>query len=508
MTTIIYIPLDERPVNLHFPGWLLANESDIQLITPPLKLLGAKKTPAGLDKLWAWMDEKLPQAQYLIASLDMLFYGGIVPSRLHHYEEEHCQAILQRLTDVKANYPALKICAFSLIMRVPSYNSCDEEPDYYEKYGERIFRWGWLQDQVGRGQGGTSEKAELAQILASIPEDIRADYVGRRKLNHFVNTKAIQLTAEGILDFLVIPLDDCAEYGFSAAEQRTLLTLVEEHTLQDRIHIYPGADEIGCTLLCRIYNELKEQKPRVYVRYSSVMGPQLVPRYEDRPLGESIKSQVTVCGGIMVDNSTEADLILMVNSPTLGGAKMQEAADAVFNKDTSYHSFRNLREFSESISYYLSNGKNVALGDVSFGNGADHELMRMLAKQGSLQRLTSFAAWNTPGNTLGTVIAHAMIRIQNKQDQVVPDKFLMDRFVEDWGYQVLVRTHLREEAEKLGITYFDLRDEGPKISKIALDELHNFMEEYLGAFQSRYQLNQVYFPWNRLFEIGLVSQTK
>ena len=81
------------------------------------------------------------------------------------------------------------------------------------------------------------------------------------------------------------------------------------------------------------------------------MGSHIIPRYEDRPLGESIKSQITVCGGIMVDNSLEADVILMVNSPTLNHGAMQEASRAVLDKDTSYYSFRNLRAFVESIAY-------------------------------------------------------------------------------------------------------------------------------------------------------------
>lgn len=506
MTKIVYIPLDERPVNLKYPATILKNEDKVRIVTPPVELLGQKKTPAPLQQLWNWLDDNCGEADYLVTSLDQLIYGGIVPSRLHSYDQDQCEVYLENLVKLKAKYPKLKIFAFNLIMRVPAYNSSDEEPDYYDHYGESIYNWGWLQDQIARGQGSSDEQKKLEDILAIIPEAIQKDYGSRRNINHFVNQQAIKLVEDDVINFLVIPLDDCAEYGFSAAEQRKLLKIVEEKSLHHQVHIYPGADEVGCTLITRIYNEIHQKKPRVFVRYSSTTGAQMIPRYEDRPLGESIKSQITVCGGIVVDNSLEADLILMVNSPTLSGRNMQEAAQAVVDKDTSYYSFRNLREFSIALNYYLETGKKVALADVSFGNGSDHELMQILAKEQVLTKLTSYGAWNTPGNTIGTVLAHALVRINQEAGISAADQFLLDRYVEDWGYQVLVRAELRDRAEELGITYFDLKDQKEQIQDLALKKLREFMAEYLGQDNDNYQLLEVAFPWHRLFEIELFTR--
>ena len=508
MTTIAYIPLDERPVNLVFPQALAKSTPEITLRIPSAGLLGSKKRPADLVGLWNWLEGALSEADYLLCSLDMLFYGGIVPSRLHQQNKKQAQAHLHRLERLKERYPDIHIFAFNLIMRVPAYNSGDEEPDYYKHYGESIFRWGWLKDQISRGQGGEQERKELSEVMAFIPEEVKGDYLKRRELNHFVNSEAIKLVERGIIDFLVIPLDDCAEYGFSAAEQRQLLRYVEQGTLQQRIHIYPGADEVGSTLLCRIYNQIKGAKPRIFVRYSSTMGPQIIPRYEDRPLGESIKSQITVCGGVMVESSLEADLVLMVNSPTLNHGTMQEASRAVLDKDTSYYSFRNLREFVESTSYYLSAGKKVALADVAFGNGADHELMQMLGSVDLLGKLHSYAAWNTPGNTIGTVLAHSLIQLRAPRAPGQLSKFVLDRYLEDWGYQALVRSALIPYAEGSGANYFDLGDKQPQIQETALDLLQNFILTHLGALKDVYSLESVYFPWNRLFEIGFASKLK
>jgi len=505
MATILYIPLDERPVNLLFPQAILESQSHspITLITPPASLLGAKKTPADRKGLWNWLEEHAPRAHGLLCSLDTLLYGGIVPSRLHHYSHEELIRELHRLGQLKEKWQGLTVFASNLIMRVPAYNSSDEEPHYYHDYGEKIFRWGWLQDKLSRKPEPKLQE-ELSEVIASIPNWIRDDYLQRREKNHMVNLEAIKLAASGIIDFLVIPLDDCAEYGFSASEQRTLLKEVEKNILHRRVHLYPGADEVGSTLLCRMYQAIKGYKPRVFVRYSSTTGEQMIPRYEDRPLGESIKSQITVCGGVLVDNSSDADLVLMVNSPTLNHGTMQEASAATVEKDTSYYSFRNLREFVENMAYHLQVGRKVALADVAFGNGADHELMGMLAQADLLGQLHSYAAWNTPGNSLGTVLAHSLIRLHDESPNAgLPCKFILDRYVEDWGYQVLVRKYLRDHCSELGITYFDLKDRQPQIQEVALGMLREFTDKYLRPFQGHYQIDSVYFPWNRLFEIGL-----
>ncbi|MBC8932469.1 DUF4127 family protein, partial [Escherichia coli] len=54
------------------------------------------------------------------------------------------------LRGIKKEFPDKKIFLSNLIMRTPKYNSSDEEPDYYEQYGEAIFRYGWLKDKAAR----------------------------------------------------------------------------------------------------------------------------------------------------------------------------------------------------------------------------------------------------------------------------------------------------------------------------------------------------------------------
>lgn len=94
---------------------------------------------------------------YAVISIDMLVYGGIVPSRLHHQTTRECLDRLHLLADLRARYPQVKLFAFSLIMRAPCYNSADEEPDYYAEHGSSLFRVGVLRDKIQRNLATAEE---------------------------------------------------------------------------------------------------------------------------------------------------------------------------------------------------------------------------------------------------------------------------------------------------------------------------------------------------------------
>ena len=62
------------------------------------------------------------------------------------------------------------------------------------------------------------------------------------------------------------------------------------------------------------------------------------------------------------------------------------------------------------MGYYQSRGYVVACADVAYANRADLKLVPLLKREVALEKLDGYAAWNTAGNTLGTVVAHAAVR--------------------------------------------------------------------------------------------------
>ncbi|QYR23609.1 DUF4127 family protein [Paenibacillus sp. sptzw28] len=512
MGKIVYLPLDERPCNAKFPMQIAAS-SDLKLTAPPRSLLGNKKQPAPYGALKDWLIAETVQADILIISLDMLVYGGIVPSRLHHLSGRECSERFGTLIECRKRNPWLRIYAFNLIMRAPACNSSDEEPDYYEEFGVRLARNGWLSDKTIREGLSDEERLELQQIRSELPETVTRDFIGRRETNTTVNHMAVDLVRQGAIDFLIIPLDDNAKYGYSSHEQRQLLLSAEKHQLLDRIHIYPGADEIGCTLLARVFCELKNYRPEIYIRHSSTNGPFVIPKYEDRSLGESIKSHITAAGAFIADSSAAADAILMVNSPPAGQYDMAETSQSFSERHASYFSEVNLREFAQAIDVYTEKGKMVALADVGTCNGADEPLMKLISKSGLLPRISAYAGWNTSGNTLGTVIAHAIIESFYRKAEVVLQQeasrsrrsreFYLARLVEDWGYQSIIRREVaRDYLEALGGNYFDISAAASQVHELIRGKMNAFITQYLHDLQpDRIKLGRVELPWRRMFEV-------
>ena len=135
MKKIVYLPLDERPCNYSFVGFLSEGNEKYILARPDLSIMGDKKIPAKYDEIKSFLLEECRDADSLIIAVDTLLYGGIIPSRLHYMTVYEVTSRVDVIKDIKRENPALKIYAFSLVMRCPCYSTDDEEPDYYGKVG-------------------------------------------------------------------------------------------------------------------------------------------------------------------------------------------------------------------------------------------------------------------------------------------------------------------------------------------------------------------------------------
>lgn len=499
MKNIIYVPLDERPCNYAFMP-MIARGTEYSVLVPPLELLGAKKTPADTQNLWNWVFQHAGSAEGAILSIDMLVYGGIVPSRLHYLSVDQCRESLENVKKLRSINHSIKIYAFNLIMRCPTYSSSDEEPDYYENYGHEIFKTGYLRHKTELGLCSPEDAEELKAIKNRLPDNILQDYADRRQINREVNKLSVNLVRDGVIDFLVIPQDDSSPFGFTAVDQRLLRTSISENNLNMMVYMYPGADEVGMTLFARMVNQDKKLRPNVCVRFSSINSPYIIPLYEDRMLYESIKYQVLCAGGLICSSLPEADVVLMVNSPV---EKMAEAWEQG-NKNIHYDINRNLIEFTEYMDYIVNTKKMAcAVADVAYANGGDLELVNNLRTKKLLFKLSSYAGWNTSSNTLGTAITQAFIR-HIYQDCRSHLDFLGLRYVEDAAYCSHVRKYVTDHCmPAAGLNYF--KTDGPrgKVSEIVKIELQKFADSRLTDDHYKIKIEDVYMPWSRMFEVGL-----
>lgn len=487
----LFLPLDERPCNADFPKMLANTNQQLTLLMPESRILAHKRKAADFEGIKAYLLEHCQEADNAVISLDMLLYGGLIPSRLHHLDIVELENRLDVISMLKIHNPQLKIYAFQCIMRCPQYNSSEEEPDYYEDYGYALFRKSYLEDKEVRDTLTKQEQDELHSI--HIPQEYEKDYESRRHTNVQMNAKTLELLEKHMIDFLVIPQDDSSPYGYTAMDQKKILAQVKEKHLEYRCMVYPGADEVGMSLLTRAYNTFYNRQLSIYPLYASILGPTIIPRYEDRPMYESLKSHIQVTGAKMAHSIEDADAILAINCP---GKYMQESFDDV--KDITYTSYRNLMSFALMIDDFIKKGYKVGLCDSAYSNGGDIDLITYLDHFDVLDKLYAYAGWNTNCNTLGTVLS----QMQLAED--IPLNNNIYRYIEDGFYQADVRKYVVEhDLKELGLSYYDFKDQQ--------DVVEERISHYLLEHYNRLKLSQHYpiqqlkvsMPWKRMFEIGM-----
>lgn len=497
---IIYIPLDERPCNYQYPIRAVKTVNKIEVVVPDPELLGYKKKEANSEKIWSFIKRSIKDNDILVISAEMLMYGGLVPSRLHHKNISEQTSFYNKLIELKEMYPDITIYLSNLIMRTPQYNSADEEPDYYEEHGLNIFKIGMFIDKTNRGTITELEVQEFNRIQKIVPQDIISDFCDRREFNKKLTLKLIDLVKIGIIDFMVIPQDDSHEFGFTAMDQNEIYPQINNLNLSEKVLVYPGADEVGYELLARATNQIYNRTPKIYVEYSSLKGPFIIPTYEDREIGESLKSHVLVTGSRLVHTPEEADFILAYNTP---GEMMIESSMQKTDLLISFDRNRNLSYFVSEVKRQIRDGKKVVICDAAFSNGGDIQLLEMLASDsGVISKIQAYRGWNTNCNTLGSALAEGIFSL-NSNEKLKRDNNIAC-ICDDIFYQAIIRGNIAgHELSQRGLDYFDLKEKKDEIKKIVIDNISRYMNVFLHDEFPDFNIDNltIDFPWNRMFEI-------
>lgn len=533
---ILLLPLDERPCNAAFPGRLFPADK-VQILLP--RKLGHKKEPADFSVLSDFLFEKAKDADALLLSLDMLLYGGLIPSRLHHLTAETLFSRLNLIRDLKEKYPSLPIYAFATVMRCPAYSSDDEEPDYYESFGSAIHARGVLMHRALTGLTTSSEaegpvpspagllpaasgEGEISSPFSSAEpvsasslcdvdtQDFEAcleDYLARRALNKQLSLQALELVKEGILESIVFPQDDSMRFGFPAMDQEEIRRRILTLGLTERAMMYPGSDEIALTLPCRLLLNHHGLLPKVYVKYLTDGARSLIPLYEGLPLSATTSYQLHAAGCVTAVTCAEADIVLLETAPS---GSMEEAWSQP-SRSPSYFAERNFPEMLSFIQRMRSAGKVVTVADNAYANGGDLDLIRILDADHLLMDLQGYAGWNTNANTMGCAIAMGVCAFLYGEQGLFPDpaaeaqrrNFLISRYLEDACYQADVRQYVTEKIRPLGFDYFFTGEEEGEVRDLILAELQIRIKTELSSLADRIQIRRLTLPWKRMFEIDL-----
>jgi Protein of unknown function (DUF4127) len=142
----------------------------------------------------------------------------------------------------------------------------------------------------------------------------------------------------------------------------------------------------------------------------------------------------------------------------------------------------------------------VAVADVAYANGADPAMIPQLLAGVDVRELCGFAAWNTAGNTLGTVVAQAamvhLAKVKGLDSNKLLDDQILFRLLEDYVYQTVVRQKVRAEVKD------DAPDLLIRVEETLLVEVASFLRKTSYEKDYECEVSGVFLPWNRTFEIG------
>ena len=491
---IVFVPLDDRPCNKLFPQYLFGN-ADISFTV--FKELGEKKRPAEYGRVEEFLLRECRDAFGLVLSMDMLLYGGLLPSRLHSLEERELKRRAELLRRLRQENPKLLIYGFQTIMRCPTYSDSSEEPDYYGICGHEIYKSGELSHKQ---MLGLPLDEDLEEVHKRILPGALEDYLARRKRNVSMDEESLAYVMDGTLDLLVFPQDDCSPYGYAALDQSRIQRKVRECGLEDQVAIYPGADEVGMTLTARMLNTLHRKRPKVYVKYASESAKKMIPLYEGSALSGTIQKHLEAAGCTQTEEWQKADIVLGMSAAGV----MEEAAYQP-SRRKEYGEDRDLDRFTDFLQEMIRAGKIVTLADNAYANGGDLELIRMLNEKNLLMELDGYAGWNTSANTLGTAIAEG-IAAYYQGKTAAHKNFMTERYLEDAGYCSVVRRSVSRAAEERGMESACLHEKQGIFSRLAEEELYTFKADYLSTVADKMKILYLSMPWERMFEVELRAE--
>ncbi|QKY70217.1 DUF4127 family protein [Lentibacillus sp. CBA3610] len=512
LANLLMVPLDDRPANLYFPE-KVGESAGVNIINPPEEMIGYYNTPGNSERVGQWLLENSERADGFVISTSMLAYGGLIASRTGEKSLDEAVDNIEVIKELKEKHPDKPVYVYDTIQRLAVTAISEESRKYYDL----IREWAILYDKV-HNLDMEEDRERLEELEQVIPESVLEDYLAARERNHEVNQQMIDWAEEGYIDHLILAQDDANPYGLHRAEREILADKAESLGVEDKVAIFPGADEVDVVLVSRFASQFYQESPSFYVEYGGIDGADWVAPLEDTPFDENVQKHIESAGGVITEDEGEADIHLMLNTPSEESSEREADINGMIDR----------------ISGWVSEDKQVAIGDVLSVNRADEPFVEGLADQIDLSKIWAYSGWNTAGNALGITVGHAAARdafLSQESGFGVPYyketaeahyEFLLHRFALDQGYKNVVKPDTDAFITEIGANPWQLGDDYDKVNHFVRDNLKDETEMwyeqhfkgkdvYIGSRGNKdfYTMIEnlenvhVELPWPRTFETEL-----
>ena len=342
------------------------------------------------------------------------------------------------------------------------------------------------------------QKADAARLASTLGPTLDA-YVATRARDRDVDLFALQLTAEGKFDRIVIGQDDAGPVGLHLRDLAALRAFAGRWLPPERAAIEPGADELGMILTGAELARQARLVPRVRVRYSRADGGSVQDPLEFAPIDTTIADIIRACGAVrapLTDAHADIDLFVRVaNTSDVDEAAFVDAIAAETAGDPA--------------------SPRPAVADLTFlasdNMPEQRALVETMIERGIAGKIDAFASWNTTANTIGTAIPTAIATFVGRKtrgfDPVMHAQFMLDRYADDYAFHDFVRPAVNTDLSNLGIddhTYLL-----PAAASYAASQNRaGLWPRALALLRSIYPLYRdsgltITLPWDRTFETEL-----
>ena len=494
---IIYIPIDNRPINL-IQTIEVAERLGYEVLVPPEIFLGTGPKPEQFgnpEQLWNWLEQNAPLADAAVISTDAMLYGSLVGSRQHNLTPEEILERAKNFEKLHKENPYLPIYAFATIMRTPRAGSSSAEPEYYKTYAAQIFNYTAFQDKAEMQKLSQAEQIEMATLKKSIPTEYLEDWLGRRAKNYDASKYFVDLTKNAVFQYFLVGCDDSAQFSQTHLESRHL-TEYAKPLGKELFQVMSGADELGMLMLARAINNDLHLVPSISVSYNIGTGSETFPSFSNEKISESLEGAIFSVGGVRVSDPADADLVLAVNTfpsgVTIdGGGKKNK---------TKPHT--GIGPYMKMVKEFIKNNYPVGIVDIAASNGSDNALMKRLRNENLQFKIRSYSGWNTATNSAGFLIGAGVLTNYMSKDDIY--SLLLTRYFDEWAYQANIRTKINNGLiwtvpGEGNVWALGTRQEG--LEKLTEDLLTEFAEKNF-RLPAGYSLKniRVRYPWDRTFE--------
>lgn len=499
---IIYIPIDNRPINLT-QTIEVATRLGYEVLVPPENLLGTGATPDKYgkpDELWAWLKKNAPLADAAVISTDAMLYGSLVSSRQHELTHDAVLERAKNFENLREENPLLPIYAFATVMRTPTsgMSASNTDPEYYRTYATQFFNYTALKDKAETQTLSKKELKEFAQLESEIPKEYFEDWRGRRAKNYDALEYFVDLTKADVLQYFLAGGDDGARFSQTHLELRHLEKYAKSLGVE-KFQAMSGADELGILMLARAINHDLQYVPLIAISYNEGKGGETIPTFSNEKISASLEGAINAVGGIKISNLEKADLILAINTNPNG--KTFEAA----SKKNKTKPHTGIGPYMTMIKSYIKSGYPVGVVDIATSNGSDNALMKRLRNEDLQFKIRSYSGWNTATNSSGFLIGAGVLTNYMSEKDIY--SLLLMRYLDEWAYQANIRTQINNgliwtvsgDGNAWGL---GTRQEG--LENLATDLMKNFVAENI-RLPRGYTLEnlRVRFKWSRTFEADI-----